>query len=198
MQELTSNIDQEVHWCHCSSADNKADLATREFTGNLSDISWFKDNQTEPPSLRRIQKTDKSVRDLPEVDHKKVVQMNKVEVEEEAQAAVVDLSLNQLILFAMLQERDADEEVEEEEELTGIDEVIENLLKRQSSYWRVKNILAQVKYFKNSFNAHKEMDFNQCRIFSENEIFKSQQKRGSKYLKKFSGGKFEKIGRAHV
>ena len=187
IKELTSRCKNSVEFLHISTQENYADALTRPFNGEVKEIPWAKQNLREPTTAKAFKPTTKNILDFPEVNLKKVVQvenntMRTEKVEHIAeQTEDKETSLIDILQFAVAHKKVTEgDEVDEED---GVEQLVDGLLKRNSDYFRVRNVIARIINI-TSCNWGSSLDK------AEKIIFKTQQSMVKKYLKSFKGNEF--------
>ena len=187
IKELTSRCKNSVEFLHISTQENYADALTRPFNGEVKEIPWAKQNLREPTTAKAFKPTTKNILDFPEVNLKKVVQvenntMRTEKVEHIAeQTEDKETSLIDILQFAIAHKKVTEgDEVDEED---GVEQLVDGLLKRNSDYFRVRNVIARIINI-TSCNWGSSLDK------AEKIIFKTQQSMVKKYLKSFKGNEF--------
>ena len=140
--------DLTLFTSRCSTYENYADALTRPFNGEVIEIPWAKGNLKEPTTAKAFKPTTKNILDFPEVNLKKVVQvennaMRTEKVEHTAeQPEEKETSLADILQFAVAHKKATErDEVGEED---GVEQIVDGLLKRNSDYFRVRNVIARI------------------------------------------------------
>ena len=201
IHEIIQASQREVQFLFCNSAENYSDCLTREFNKPPSQIPWTRDLQ-EPSSLRKLDPSKKPLQEFPEIDLKKVVNIQNnfrsvrknISVPEQFvknEGKINEVTLQDILLFAIVQQaagREGEDEDEEEQEEPPdtLESIVDHLLDTFQSYFRIKNVLAYVLHWK-----IKNWELAQKK--AEEKLFQAQQQECLEYLKTFKGNEFKTV-----
>ena len=170
IQQLTKRCErfQQPIFLHCTSENNLADILTRQY--NVPNyLPWCDDlPDIEAFPVKRLEEAT----ELPEIN-KKSIQINSMKIN--------PITLNQIAFY------DKYVNFTEDSENPATGSIIEEPLLRNANFFRAKNILARILFWKD-----KQGDFSKSMVDAENKIIEHYQQQRKDYLSKFDGGSYYK------
>ena len=197
IKELIEAAENKVEFLYCHTTENFSDVLTRPFSKSPSQIPWTTDLK-EPVSLKVLKPSKKPLTEYPEINLKKVINIQNNFQSISALHPISDqfrrneggeheVTLQDVVLFAVVHQAAGEQEDEEEEEPPDdLETLVDHLLDQFSSYFRIRNTLSYVFYWRVG-------DWGLARKKAEEKIFQAQQQQCLEYMRKFRGNEFKTV-----